>query len=261
MTFDSETSSTVYSSRRARVSKKMANPFPIEIKPWTHDFVKLTTDFIDKYKDSTNEFELELVKIKQLYLKHRNELLQTCYGRYVFVSPEEVVPTELTEIEFGFDNKKQHPRASQNVWGLWYKVGDEYGQPTNALYSASANTFQGNMYLPLSFGKKNTASLWFQETQMLVDTGCVTTTFHLSVLEKIREVYPLFLTATTTINVVGGSIDVQSGVIDIEFCSKEYIMRVNFANIPCIALIGMDLIKDGNLTYDPDNWISFTRHT
>ncbi len=86
--------------------------------------------------------------------------------------------------------------------------------------------------------KKNTASLWFQETQMLVDTGCVTTTFHLSVLEKIREVYPLFLTATTTINVLGGSIDVQSGVIDIEFCGKEYIMRVNFANIPCIALIG-----------------------
>jgi len=235
----------------------MAKSFPLPNWTVADDYVTLASDYIDKYKNSTNECDIKRVKINRLYLQERAELMKTHLGKYVFVSPEKIIPTEFTKIEFGFHKENQHPIELKDTWGVWFKVGDEYGAQSNAFLNGPAGE---NACLPISFGERGNHNIWFIEDNILVDTGCSTTTFHLYLLDKIREIYPSFPTSKYKMQVIGGIIEVDNAKIDIDFCGKQYSLDVNFANIPYAALIGMDLIRDGSLFYEANRWISFTRH-
>lgn len=226
-------------------------PFPFRKREQNNDFNKVTLEWIRQYQDSTDNFDIERVKIKQLYLRNRNSLLEQYYGKYVFVTTEKIVPTDFTEL----DRKEKNP--VKDTWGIWFKVGEEVDLITNAFYSGSLSSIKNCAYLPLDFGKRDDNKLWFREKNIIVDTGCNITTFDTSVLYKIKNLYPNFHTTSTLINVIGGSLNTENGFIDIDFCGKQFTINVNFARLPCVALIGMDLIKDGNLFYDPDKWISF----
>lgn len=231
----------------------MAKPYPLKIKKQPIDFTKEISKWINEYKDSKDDFDIERVKINELYLENRNELLETTRGKFVFVTPNEIVITNQTSIDYSKDNPKK------NTWGIWFKVGEELGIPSKSYFSTSTDSLSKNICLPVTFGQRNNDLLWFTDNCM-VDTGCDTTTFNESVLQTIKNIYPDFKTTRLTTNVVGGTTTVDQGVIDIDFCNKQYTIFVNFAKISILALIGMDLMNDGNLFYDVKGWISFTRH-
>lgn len=64
-----------------------------------------------------------------------------------------------------------------------------------------------------------------------------------------------------SINVVGEKALVMTGQIDVELCGRTYdSLDVSYADIPHVALIGMDLVSKGKLDVDSGLRISFTYH-
>lgn len=169
----------------------MAKPFPFRPRKNTQDFVKLTEEWIYKYQNSDDDFDQERIKIRQLYLKNRESLLKSHQGYYVFVSQDQIVPTDLTEvIHTGFKGKN----PLKDTWGIWFKVGDELKIRSDALFSRS--NLGKKTFLPINFGERGNNNLWFTENNVLVDTGCDITTFNVAILKDIRKIYQIFTQET-----------------------------------------------------------------
>ncbi len=70
------------------------------------------------------------------------------------------------------------------------------------------------------------------------------TTFSSQVLDWIKHYSPRYPVQLENIKVIGGDATVLTGKINVRLCGREYEhLDVNYANIPHVALIGMDLIN------------------
>lgn len=184
------------------------------------------------------------------YVLDRSVYVNNHAGKYVQITEDKIELTEKTVL----DDKDLGKYA-----GILLKIGDEVASHDAAgLYSMAYNPAVSAYSVPVSFGYNGIKT---HTGNTVVDTGCARTTFSTKVLDWIRHYNHTYAVELENINVIGGDTTVFRGKIDVEICGRTYSsLYVSYANIPHVALIGMDLINMGKLDIDSGLRMSFTYH-
>jgi hypothetical protein len=191
------------------------------------------------------------------YINKRSWYIEKYKGKYIKITDKDIIVTDktfLNDNDIGFNTDSS---------GIWIKIGKEV-EPKyeRAMYSKNYNNITSLYTIPISFGNKLENNLWTTSQEAIVDTGCTTTVFDISVLNWIKSSKYNYDTTFEYINVVDSRVGLNTGRIDIDICGIPYPnTRVHYANLNgSVALIGTDLLNNGKLDIECGNRLSFTRH-
>ena len=189
------------------------------------------------------------------YIEDRNSYINNHMGKYVTILENgSLAVVEEADINASFRD------VPGERHGIVMKIGEEVKDSrATGLY---ANSFPNTSKytIPITFMAPGMPQTRRYTAETIVDTGCEITTFSTTVLDFI-ELHGVYSTAFGTVHAVGGQISVRRGIATVEFCGRVYEnMLVQFSDIPCVALIGMDLLNKGKLDVDCGQRLSFTHH-
>lgn len=193
------------------------------------------------------EYEGLANKLKA-YVDNRQGYINNHMGKYIQITDNKVTVIDKTSIS---DLTKYD--------GIIMKIGSEVASSDVAcLYSVAYDYVVVTYRVPISFwyGDRSTNT-----DNAIVDTGCTRTTFSTQVLDWIKHYNPTYAVQLESVDVIGGKTTVLKGTISVKLCGRKYErLDVNYASIPCVALIGMDLINTGKLDIDSGKRLTFTYH-
>lgn len=193
----------------------------------------------------------DLVNSLKEYIQNRDDYIKKYNGKYVQIYNKGIKPLDITSIDIndlGFNSKYE---------GMLIKVGNEIEIKTHSLASWTYNPPTTTPTVVVTIGDDTHTN----DATVVLDTGCVVTTFSDQVLTWIRTVAPNYVTIPAATNAVGGLVAVQQGPINITFAGRKYHQLVNYATLPYAGLLGMDIFNTGVLTLDTGRNATFTFHS
>lgn len=90
-------------------------------------------------------------KVLENYLSHRDKLIHDWDKKYVFVTS-----TDITKIyKYDIDRNNDIPNNKKKVFGLFFKVSEEFDEPTQDGLFSKINNVRPGSYDLLSFGDRH----------------------------------------------------------------------------------------------------------
>lgn len=192
------------------------------------------------------------------YIDNRKSYINDHAGKYMMILQNgNLIVAEQADIKALLKN------APGENYGVIMKIGEEVKDSGATGFYASSFSHTYQYKIPITIMVQN-RQLTKCNIEAIVDTGCTMTVINSGYLEIIKSTNSTFETYNVELEkltVIGGQITVQKGIVTIEFCGRIYEdMVVQFADLPCDALIGTDLLNNGKLDIDSGQRLSFTHH-